>query len=253
MATRSGATTRLRIIDAAYEQFYKEGFARSGVDAIAQTANVTKRTLYYHFDSKDALLTAVLDHQHTLVFTRIQRWARRSSDGPAKNNREPFSANSSPAAERPGWKGSGFTRMAMELADLPGHPARAAASRHKAAVEELARGPVCRKRYSQSASAVCTTNDAPHRGLPFPHPDSWRHRASAKAAPRRRPASDQTARRHPKRMNAHDRGQAATAKNIKLEAKTTFVQRYGLRAYPEVTLFVGVDNRQMRVSRSSLL
>ena len=134
LATRGGATTRLRIIDAAYEQFYKEGFARSGVDAIAQTANVTKRTLYYHFDSKDALLTAVLDRQHTLIFTRIQRWAGRSSAGPAKTIQNLFRELAT-WAERPGWKGSGFTRMAMELADLPGHPARAVASQHKAAVE----------------------------------------------------------------------------------------------------------------------
>jgi Tetracyclin repressor-like, C-terminal domain len=36
----------------------------------------------------------------------------------------------------PGWTGAGFTRLVMELADLPGHPARAVARRHKAAVEE---------------------------------------------------------------------------------------------------------------------
>ena len=36
---------------------------------------------------------------------------------------------------RPGFAGAGFTRIVMELADLPGHPARAVAHRHKAAVE----------------------------------------------------------------------------------------------------------------------
>ncbi len=35
----------------------------------------------------------------------------------------------------PGWTGAGFTRMAMELADLPGHPARRAAHRHKVEIE----------------------------------------------------------------------------------------------------------------------
>ena len=38
-------------------------------------------------------------------------------------------------SKRPGWAGAGFTRLAMELADLPGHPARAAARRHKSEVE----------------------------------------------------------------------------------------------------------------------
>jgi hypothetical protein len=36
----------------------------------------------------------------------------------------------------PHWSGSGFTRLARELADLPGHPARRIAHRHKAWVEQ---------------------------------------------------------------------------------------------------------------------
>jgi AcrR family transcriptional regulator len=132
---REGEQTRRRIIDAAYEVFYKGGFARAGVDAIAETAGVTKRTLYYHFDSKDALIAAVLDAQHELVLARIQRWAKRASGDPARIVEilfEEFAA----WAKKPGWQGSGFTRATMELADLPGHPARAAARRHKAAIEE---------------------------------------------------------------------------------------------------------------------
>jgi hypothetical protein len=38
-------------------------------------------------------------------------------------------------SSRPRWAGSGFSRVAMELADLPGHPARAIASRHKSLIE----------------------------------------------------------------------------------------------------------------------
>ena len=41
---------------------------------------------------------------------------------------------------KPGWTGAGFTRLAMELADLPGHPARAIARRHKAAMENWCAG-----------------------------------------------------------------------------------------------------------------
>jgi len=136
---REGLQTRRRIIDTAYEVFYKGGFARASVDAIAEAAGVTKRTLYYHFDSKDVLLAAVLDNQHELVLTRIHRWAKRSSGDPAKMVEilfEEFKA----WANKPGWQGSGFTRSTMELADLPGHPARAAAHRHKAAVESWLAG-----------------------------------------------------------------------------------------------------------------
>jgi len=43
-------------------------------------------------------------------------------------------------AAKPRWQGSGFTRAAMELAGLPGHPARLAARRHKKAVEDWLAG-----------------------------------------------------------------------------------------------------------------
>ena len=132
---RDSAPTRRRIVDAAYEVFYKGGFARAGMDAIAEAAGVTKRTLYYHFPSKDTLLAAVLDAQHTLVLARIQRWTAGTVGHPARLAAALF-AEFAAWAKQPGFQGSGFTRAAMELADLPGHPARAAARRHKAAIEQ---------------------------------------------------------------------------------------------------------------------
>ena len=38
-------------------------------------------------------------------------------------------------SDTPRWAGSGFTRLVVELADLPGHPARVIARRHKAMLE----------------------------------------------------------------------------------------------------------------------
>jgi AcrR family transcriptional regulator len=131
---RQADGTRRRILEVAYDLFYRDGFARAGVDAIAEAAGITKRTLYYHYESKDALLAAVLDVQHEIMLSRIQRWASRASGDPATMVEIVF-AEFARWAKKPAWKGSGFTRVAMELADLPGHPARAAASRHKAAVE----------------------------------------------------------------------------------------------------------------------
>ena len=131
---RSRETTRSSILQAAYEQFYREGFNRSGVDAIADAAGVTKRTLYDHFESKDALLTAVLDHQHGLVLERIERWADRSATDAVSLIDGVFASVAAWTAQ-PGWQGSGFSRVAVELSSLPGHPARTATRRHKAAVE----------------------------------------------------------------------------------------------------------------------
>jgi AcrR family transcriptional regulator len=133
---RQASETRRRIVEAAYEQFYSAGFMRAGVDAIAEAAGVTKRTLYYHFESKDDLVAAVLEAQHQLAFERTQRWARQVSGSAGDLVESLFSAFGRWAGT-PTWHGSGFTRIAMELADLPGHPARGIAKRHKASVESL--------------------------------------------------------------------------------------------------------------------
>jgi AcrR family transcriptional regulator len=136
---RSASTTKTRILSAAYELFYKEGFARVSMDAIAEAGGVTKRTLYYHFDSKDALAAAMLDHQHFHALTLIQRWGKSSAETPADYLNALFEQLGN-WASKPRWHGSGFTRLTMELADLPGHPVRHAAHQHKSAVEDWLAG-----------------------------------------------------------------------------------------------------------------
>lgn len=48
--------TRLRILEAGAELFYGQSVAEAGVEAIAGRACVTKKTLYYHFESKTNLI-----------------------------------------------------------------------------------------------------------------------------------------------------------------------------------------------------
>ena len=45
MGRTTGEATRLRILQAAYRCFYREGFFRVSVDAIAAAAKVTKKGL----------------------------------------------------------------------------------------------------------------------------------------------------------------------------------------------------------------
>jgi AcrR family transcriptional regulator len=142
---RSAATTRRRIIDAAYALFYRQGFTRVSVDSIAAEAGVTKRTLYAHFDSKDGLLAAVLELQNGLALERIRGWSARLSGGVDAMLTALF-ADLAGWAARPRWSGAGFTRLVLELADLPGHPARAIARRHKAAIESWLTQELSRRR-----------------------------------------------------------------------------------------------------------
>ena len=132
---RKSAETRQQIIDAAYTLFYQSGFMRTGVDAIANAAGITKRTLYQHFGSKDELIGAVLKHQHKMALERIRQWADSITGKPDQMVMTIFEKLAQWAGGAK-WQGSGFTRAAVEFADLPGHPARKAARRQKAAVEK---------------------------------------------------------------------------------------------------------------------
>lgn len=132
---RNKAETHQRIVEAAYRLFYRQGFARVGVDVIAARAGVTKRTLYSHFRSKDDLLGAVLAHYGELQLARLQVIGDRM---PEEHDAmiDSFFSQLAEWAGKPRWSGSGFTRLVVELADLPGHPARAIARKAKLTTED---------------------------------------------------------------------------------------------------------------------
>jgi AcrR family transcriptional regulator len=130
---RSGQATHARILAVAYRLFYRRGYGRVSIDAVAEAAGVTKRTVYQHFESKDALVGALLDAQEAEALALIRGWATEA--GTESDLIADIFGGLDRWAARPRWLGSGYTRLAMELADLPGHPARVVARRHKRAVE----------------------------------------------------------------------------------------------------------------------
>ena len=60
MAMNADGGTEMRILDAAENLFYREGIHATGVERIAKEAQVSKRTLYRHFPSKNALVEQYL-------------------------------------------------------------------------------------------------------------------------------------------------------------------------------------------------
>ena len=132
---RSSAQTRKSILDAGYALFRRKGFTRVSMNDIAAAAKLTKRTLYYHFKSKDELLTAVFAAQHELAFAAFRTFGERLEGSPEVIIDTMFH-DLAVWADTPRWAGSGFTRLVVELADLRGHPARAVARRHKALLEQ---------------------------------------------------------------------------------------------------------------------
>jgi AcrR family transcriptional regulator len=135
---RSGTATRERIISAASALFYNDGIRGVSVDAVAAKAGLTKRTLYYHFKSKDDLVAAYLAARDQPNLALFKRWFAEADGGlPAKV--EAIFRNLARSARHPKWKGCGFLRTSAELANMPGHPAIKIGAAHKKKFEDWLR------------------------------------------------------------------------------------------------------------------
>jgi AcrR family transcriptional regulator len=62
MAQSKAERTRIKLIEAATEVLQRDGFTALTLDAVAAQAGVSKGGLLYHFDSKEALLTGMLEY-----------------------------------------------------------------------------------------------------------------------------------------------------------------------------------------------
>src|SRR6201994_4317504 len=63
MAVTAKPDMKDRILETADRLFYLEGIRAIGVDTIAARIGISKRTLYNHFPSKDALIAAYLERR----------------------------------------------------------------------------------------------------------------------------------------------------------------------------------------------
>lgn len=129
MARNSKATVE-RILDAANRLFYAEGIRAVSVDAIADKAGVTKRTLYYHFRSKDELIAAYLASRDQPNLKLFAKWFEEA-EGDLADRTAAIFLKVAAASRHPKWKGCGFLRTAAELANMPGHPAMKVGAEHK--------------------------------------------------------------------------------------------------------------------------
>jgi AcrR family transcriptional regulator len=123
-------STRERILSAASKLFYSEGIRAVSVDAVAAKAGLTKRTLYYHFRSKDDLIAAYLTARDQPNMALFRRWFDEAG-GPLPGKVQAIFRQLARNAGHPKWKGCGFLRTSAELANLPGHPAIKIGAAHK--------------------------------------------------------------------------------------------------------------------------
>jgi TetR/AcrR family transcriptional repressor of nem operon len=82
---RDPERTRIRLLQAAFQEMYRSGYRSADLDAILAAAGVTKGALYYHFDDKEALGYAVLDE--VMASDLHQKWVQ-----PLRNAKDPIDA-----------------------------------------------------------------------------------------------------------------------------------------------------------------
>lgn len=68
--TARGAKTRARIVAAAADLMYVQGVGATTLDDVLAASGASKSQLYHHFDGKDALVRAVVDHVGERILER---------------------------------------------------------------------------------------------------------------------------------------------------------------------------------------
>lgn len=65
-------TLHQRILEAARQRFFQEGYARVTMDALARELGISKKTLYQHFPNKAALAAAIMEKFRQEVYEALE-------------------------------------------------------------------------------------------------------------------------------------------------------------------------------------
>lgn len=81
---RTGEATKTRILDAAEELLLTHGVAGTSIDRVLERAGTTKGAFFYHFETKDALLLALItrfaDQDKDQLGQLLERASKLTSD-----------------------------------------------------------------------------------------------------------------------------------------------------------------------------
>ena len=69
------------IIQTASDLFYRNGYNLTGINEIIKEAGIAKATLYNHFQSKEDICLAYLEHKNTTFLTQISSFANAAPHG----------------------------------------------------------------------------------------------------------------------------------------------------------------------------
>jgi AcrR family transcriptional regulator len=136
MADRKNA--RDALLGATGELTYAQGITATGVDAIAAQAGVTKRTLYQHFGSKNALVAESLSSRSRRSLPALEANARRRAEETGEPVILALFDVIEDALRTRATAGCAFINASLEI-NSPDHPVRQAALAHLEAREQFVR------------------------------------------------------------------------------------------------------------------
>lgn len=79
-----GELSRQRIVAAADQLFYQQGYANTSFSDIANSVDISRGNFYYHFKTKDEILSAVIDKRLLDIQDMLNDWELANND-PKKN------------------------------------------------------------------------------------------------------------------------------------------------------------------------
>ncbi len=123
-------TGRERLVAAAVELFYRNGFGAIGVDQVIAQAGVTKTTFYKHFESKTELMVAAVERRDEWESAAWARAVRKhAGDDPARQLVGMFDVMDL-WFNAPDFNGCMFLNTAAEFPN-PHDPVHKAAAKHR--------------------------------------------------------------------------------------------------------------------------
>jgi AcrR family transcriptional regulator len=114
--TEHGAASRTRILDAAAEVFARLGYDRARMADVVEASGMTKGSVYFHFESKEALAVAVLTEKHGQWLGQVRSSLSQVAPGPDRLNALLPAMLSLHRDDPYAWA---VSRLAQNLAELP--------------------------------------------------------------------------------------------------------------------------------------
>lgn len=128
--------TKDKLVQTAFELFGRNGFHNVGLDRIIDETGVSKQTFYNHFESKDDLVVAVLNHRHATEMKVFgDQLKRLAGNDPRAKLYAIFDALEEWMNE-PEWRGCMFMSATAEF-PCKTDPAHQAAAQHFLDLQEM--------------------------------------------------------------------------------------------------------------------